>query len=372
VTYALHTQAFAVRAMTTLTAQLKLRPLRSPARFAGLVAVVLVAVLAAAYVYDHSRSDLIAPGVRAAGVDVGGLRADKARAVLERDLPRQLERSITVTAAGHHYRIATASAHPRIDIDGLVKRAEARSRSGWFAGRAVDGITGARVNADVSAPVTYSHRTLNALAARVAAKVDRTAVDASVKPSTNGLTQVRSHSGRRLDAAALQAGLAYAVTHPGDPRRVQASVTVTHPHVTTSQLAAKYPNYIIVDRGGFKLRYYHHLQLAKTYSIAVGMQGLETPAGLYDIQWKQVNPPWYVPNSSWAGSLAGQTIPPGPRDPLKARFMAFNGGAGIHGIDPSEYGTIGHDASHGCVRMTIPDVIDLYKRVPVHTPVYVA
>ncbi|MEA2481396.1 MAG: L,D-transpeptidase ErfK/SrfK, partial [Thermoleophilaceae bacterium] len=136
-------------------------------------------------------------------------------------------------------------------------------------------------------------------------------------------------------------------------------------------LAAKYPAYIVVDRGAFTLRLYRHLKLAKNYRIAVGMQGLETPPGLYDVQWKQVNPPWMVPNSSWAGSLAGKTIPPGPRDPLKARFMAFNGGAGIHGIDPSEYSSIGHNASHGCVRMTIPDVIDLYKQVPVHSPVFI-
>ncbi len=52
--------------------------------------------------------------------------------------------------------------------------------------------------------------------------------------------------------------------------------------------------------------------------------------------------------------------------------MAFNGGAGIHGIDPSAYSSIGTDASHGCVRMRIPDVISLYARSPVGTPVYVA
>jgi lipoprotein-anchoring transpeptidase ErfK/SrfK len=117
--------------------------------------------------------------------------------------------------------------------------------------------------------------------------------------------------------------------------------------------------------------YYSHLKLAKTYEIAVGMQGLETPAGLYHIQWKQVDPPWYVPKKAWAGSLAGTVVPPGPADPLKARFMSFDGGAGIHGIDPSEYSSIGHDASHGCVRMRIPEVIDLYAKTPVGTPVYI-
>ena len=39
----------------------------------------------------------------------------------------------------------------------------------------------------------------------------------------------------------------------------------------------------------------------KTYGIAVGQVGLETPAGLYHIENKAVNPAWNVPNSAWAG-----------------------------------------------------------------------
>jgi lipoprotein-anchoring transpeptidase ErfK/SrfK len=102
----------------------------------------------------------------------------------------------------------------------------------------------------------------------------------------------------------------------------------------------------------------------------VGRQGLETPAGLYSIQDKQVNPSWHVPNSAWAGSLAGKVIPPGPADPIKARWMGFAGGAGIHGTD--ELSSLGSAASHGCVRMAIPDVEQLYDQVSVGTPVYVA
>src|SRR5206468_4338162 len=140
--------------------------------------------------------------------------------------------------------------------------------------------------------------------------------------------------------------------------------------VTTSQLAKKYPAIIIVDRADFRLRLYKDLKLEKTYPIAVGRQGLETPAGLYDIQDKQVNPSWHVPNSPWAGDLAGRVIPPGPQDPIKARWMGFNGGAGIHGTE--EAASIGTAASHGCIRMHIPDVIDLYSQVSVGSPVYVA
>ena len=91
--------------------------------------------------------------------------------------------------------------------------------------------------------------------------------------------------------------------------------------------------------------------------------GLETPAGLYHIQNKAVDPAWTCPHSAWAGSLAGQVIPGGaPNNPLKARWMGIFDGAGIHGTDPSEYGSIGTAASHGCVGMRIPDVEDLYDR----------
>jgi lipoprotein-anchoring transpeptidase ErfK/SrfK len=85
---------------------------------------------------------------------------------------------------------------------------------------------------------------------------------------------------------------------------------------------------------------------------------------------KQRNPTWYVPNRPWAGDLAGQTIPPGDsRNPLKARFIALGGGVGFHGT--ADLASIGQAASHGCIRMRIPDVISLYNRTPVGSPVLI-
>ena len=82
-----------------------------------------------------------------------------------------------------------------------------------------------------------------------------------------------------------------------------------------------------------------------------------------------MNPSWHVPNSDWAGSLAGTVVPPGPSNPIKARWMGIYDGAGIHGTDATS--SIGTAASHGCIRMTVPDVIDLYPRVPIGTPVLI-
>ena len=56
-------------------------------------------------------------------------------------------------------------------------------------------------------------------------------------------------------------------------------------------------------------------------------------------------------------------VPGGAADnPLKARWMGIFDGAGIHGTDDT--GSLGSAASHGCVRMSVPDVIDLYDQVP--------
>ena len=55
-----------------------------------------------------------------------------------------------------------------------------------------------------------------------------------------------------------------------------------------------------------------------------------------------------------------------PDNPLKARWLGIASGVGIHGT--AEPWSIGSRASHGCIRMRVPDVIDLYPRVPVGAP----
>ena len=157
----------------------------------------------------------------------------------------------------------------------------------------------------------------------------------------------------------------------GDRSPVRVRTKVVKPKVTTTQLAEQYPAIILVNRGAFRLTLYKDLKPSKTYGIAVGQVGLETPAGLYHVQNKAVNPAWHVPNSSWAGDLAGKVIPAGdPGNPIRARWMGIFDGAGIHGTDA--VGSIGSAASHGCIRMRIPDVEELYDQVPVGAPVYIA
>ncbi|HEV2981570.1 MAG TPA: L,D-transpeptidase/peptidoglycan binding protein [Solirubrobacteraceae bacterium] len=335
---------------------------------AGLLAALALAL----YLFDHSQRGTIAKGVHIDGVPVGGLGEAAAIAKVQHALTVRLERPVVVRAGGRSWRLGAREAALALDARAMVTQALSASREGSIFSRTARELFGGSLHRDVPLAFSYSHATVRGLAARVTAAIDRPPRDATVQASATGLAEVPAQDGLRVNYPRLKGSISSAVGGDGSSRIVAVTVAHTKPKIGIGQLAAQYPAYIVIDRADFRLRLYQHLKLTSTYEIAVGMEGLETPAGLHHIEWKQENPPWYVPNKAWAGALAGTVVPPGPADPLKARFMSFDGGAGIHGIDPSEYETIGHDASHGCVRMRIPDVISLYSRTPLGTPVYIA
>jgi len=335
------------------------------------VAVLLLVLALGAYLYDHSRRDLIAHGVSVGGVAVGGLREAAARTKLERELVPALNRRVVVHAGNRTWTITGQQAHVSVDLNNMLEQAVAASREGSIITRTTRGLFGGSVHREIPIVASYSHEAVRALTAQVRAGVNRPPRDASVQPTPSGLNTVPAQVGLIVASDRLGARIDSALAGASPSRVVIVPTAKVRPKVTTTQLAARYPAYIVIDRGAFQLHFYNHLKLERSYEIAVGMEGLETPAGLHKIEWEQINPPWYVPKKAWAGALAGTVVPPGPSDPLKARFMSFEGGAGIHGIDPSEYSSIGHNASHGCVRMRIPDVISLYSKSPVGTPVYI-
>src|SRR5919107_3629240 len=329
--------------------------------------LVLVGGAVAAYAYDSSRDDVIADGVSVAGVDVGGMRVSEARAVIGRELREPLERPISVVHAGRRFTLSAHDAGVQADVSGMVDEALAQSRDGTIIDRVARDLTGGEEHAQVPARVTYDEQAIDGLVTRVSHRLNREARDAAVDfPS---LEKVKERNGVAVRAKILRQRLAQALTVPGVRRRVRAPVRIIRPKVTQAQLADKYPVLLIADRNAFKLRLYKQLQLVKEYTVAVGAIGFDTPAGLYHIQNKAVDPTWNVPNSAWAGDLAGKSIPPGPDNPLKARWMGIFDGAGIHGTD--ETYSLGSAASHGCLRMAIPDVIELYDQVPVGAPIYI-
>lgn len=333
------------------------------------VVVLLLALVGIGYAYDNSQKDTIADGVTIGGVDVGGMSEAEAKRAVQRQLLGPLRHSLRVGYDGEHWQLAVKKLKIHANLDAAVEKAVEESRSGGLPGRLVRYVTGGDLNKKIPADVSYSKPAINRFVRHVADEVDWEARNASVEPGPDSLKVVPAKNGRKLRDDLLTKQLEAAVLNASADRTIAAHTHYTKPKVTTKEVASAYPSYLTLDRATFTLRLWKHLKLAKTYTVAVGQEGLETPAGLYHIQEKQVNPSWHVPDSAWAGSLAGQVIPPGPEDPIKARWMAIFEGAGIHGTD--ETWSLGHAASHGCVRMSIPDVIELYPQVEVGTPIYI-
>ena len=209
-----------------------------------------------------------------------------------------------------------------------------------------------------------------ALPILVGRKVNKPGRNATVRLGLFRPSIRKAHYGLGVDRARLRKSLIAEVLRPNDKRRISVHLIRTRPAITTNRLRAIYATYISVDRSGFRLRLFKRLRRVSTYGIAVGRAGFGTPGGLFHIHSKDYNPAWHVPNSSWAGALAGQTIPPGdPRNPLRGIYMGVGAGFGIHGT--SEPWSVGSRASHGCIRMREWDARSLAARTPIGTPVLI-
>ena len=337
----------------------------------SVVAIVVFAVVGALFIYwwDTTYKQTIADGVSIGGIDVSGLEPEAARSQVRSNLIAPINKKIVVRHDGNSYKLNPEKLKIRADVRGMVDRALAVSQDGGILGRTWRRVSGGSIAEAIPSRIAYSKDSVGEFVSSIAGDLDREASNATVNPSGTSLVPVKASSGLRVEQEKLTKAVEKALDDPSD-RRIDAPVEKVEPEVTTADLADKYPTYIVVDRAGFRLELFKNLELAKTYTVALGASGYDTPAGLYSIESKQVNPTWYVPDAEWAGNLAGTTVPPGPDNPLKARWMGIYNGAGIHGT--SDVGSLGSAASHGCVRMDIPDVIDLYNRVGVGTPIYIS
>ena len=316
--------------------------------------VALSALMLALTVPATGQVQTIKPGISAAGVDLSGLTVPDAAARLDQQLAPRLQGPMVLGAAGKPWTLTMAEAQLKLDSVRTAKRA-LYAKAGTTT---------------VAPAITHSRAAVRDFVTRVAARVAKAPKDAAIKITVRHIFREKSHNGRALPIDVTRKAIDAQIDDPAAPRKVHARLTQVHPKVTFTNLARVYNTVLTIDRPNFKLRLFKGLKFRKSYGIAVGMAGLETPAGRYAIQNKQVNPAWHVPNSAWAGSLAGQVIPGGaPNNPLRARWLGIANGVGIHGT--AEDWSIGTRASHGCIRMHVGDVIDLYSRVPVGSPVLI-
>ena len=337
------------------------------------LAVVVLAGSAAAALqrYDTSRSDEIAEGISVAGVDVGGMTVAEARAAVRAEVARRLDRPLRITHRKRSFTIEPALMDVRTNVDALLQSAMAESREGNFLTRSLRDLTGRTDETNLELEVEYSQDAVARVVAGIRREVQRPVRDATSSASFAGVQITPAQTGIALRPRVLSKEIADHLVSPDSSRRFAVPVRSVKPKVTTKELQARYNHFIAISRSRRELRLFVNQRLVKTYRVGIGAAGFDTPAGEYEVESMAANPAWYVPNSEWAGDLAGKVIPgDDPSNPIKARWMGFYDGAGIHGT--ADEASIGTAASHGCIRMLIPDVIDLYERVPLHTPLSIA
>jgi hypothetical protein len=322
------------------------------------------AAAAAASAQEPPAEERIRAGVTVSGVDVGNLTVAEAEAKLAQTLGPVLAEDVVVTVAKRSFTLKMA------DI-GFVFRADRTALRALYAGQqAPPAPDGSLPPASAEPTVAYERTPLWQFAKAIGEAVHVAPRDARVKIKLTRMIKRKGRKGRKLELRPLVEAIKATLDDPLAARSLRPGRKTITPKVRTKDLRKKYRTVITIDRAHFRLRLFKHLRFVKGYGVAVGQPAYPTPTGLFAIQTKQVNPTWTAPNSPWAGEMAGQQVAGGAwNNPLRARWMGVDGSVGIHGTGMPW--SIGTRASHGCIRMTVPDVIDLFRRVSVGTPVLI-
>jgi lipoprotein-anchoring transpeptidase ErfK/SrfK len=325
------------------------RPWRRAGAPLVLVLVGLVAAVAVARAGDPVQAQgssegpkLIAEGVTINGVSVGGFTAHQAASETNEAFA---ERIILTTAT--KIRVVEPS---KLGARPLVADAVAG---------ALRAAPGENVRLVVDVDQARLSKYLNALDRRYSrpardARVVLAGLRPLVKKDREGLAVRRSALSKELGAA----------LSVGD----RTPIRIPFRHVRPAVTASDFESVIVIQRGSNHLVVWDGKHRWASFGVATGQPIYPTPTGAFTIVTKQENPWWYPPDSDWAQGLS--PVPPGPGNPLGTRWMGLSApGVGIHGTPDAA--SIGYSASHGCIRMRIPDAERLFQHVSVGTPVFI-
>ncbi len=284
----------------------------------------------------------IAPGVRVGPIRVGYLTAvqasRKVTAAFERPLPLVVGKA----------RIAARPA--RLGARAYVKSAVSRASV-------------ASPGTSVPLTVTVAGAVLRRWAGIVAKRYDRKPIDAHFSLQNLRPWISPEQAGQSLDTRSALPQIVRAL-RAGSRAPVRLKLTEIAPAVTRDSFGAT----IVIHRSFNRLSLYDGMRPWRTFGVATGQPIYPTPLGAYSIAVKWRYPWWYPPNSPWA--KGAKPIPPGPGNPLGTRWMGLTApGVGIHGTPDAA--SIGYSASHGCIRMRIPEAEWLFDHVAIGTPVFI-
>jgi hypothetical protein len=307
----------------------------------------LAALVVAAPAGAQDPPPVVPAGVTVAGVDLSGMTAAEATAALQIFAAQPLRLKL---GAG--------------SLSVPASRLGGRARVGWAVAAALAAPAGTALGLQV----TVTDWRLRLWIKRRAKLFDRDAVSTRARLVNLVPRLTPARPGRALLRRLTRARLLAAIrNHRRD--LVILPVKTIRPVVTP----ARFGPAVVIRRGSKRLTLYRGfgpgpMRVVARFPVATGMAAYPTPLGSFRIVTKQRNPWWYPPPAGWAAGA--KPIPPGPGNPLGTRWMGLNVGAvGIHGTPDAA--SIGYSASHGCIRMRIPNAEWLFERVRIGTPVFI-
>jgi lipoprotein-anchoring transpeptidase ErfK/SrfK len=307
------------------------------------LSVVVVACVAPVLSGDAAPPVLAAEGVTLAGIPVGGMSYEQAEAAVQ----PAFARPIRVVDGDRRWRLDRFKFGGDLALaDGVTRALDAKANEAVPLEADVDRDAVKRFVKALDKRISYP--------AKDAELVGLTGLTPNITDATAGLAVLKSMTAQRISRA---------LAAPDIPR-VRVAVRAVAPKVTRPDFGAV----IVIRRGANELRYYWGEKLVRTVGVATGQAVYPTPTGHFSIVDMQRDPWWRPPDSPWAKGL--KPIPPGPGNPLGTRWMGISApGVGMHGTPDDA--SIGYSASHGCIRMHIPDAEWLFEHVRLGTQVII-
>ena len=135
------------------------------------------------------------------------------------------------------------------------------------------------------------------------------------------------------------------------PQPAPVSKPAPLPQAAAKKVEHRNPHRILISIPDRKLALLEDGKVQKIYPVAVGADVTPSPTGEFHIAHKIVGPTY---------SHHGKVIVAGKGNPLGSRWMGLDKEHyGIHGTNMPQ--SIGHAASHGCIRMGKHDVEELFQ-----------
>ena len=334
------------------------------------IALLLLGVATAAAVsYDNSYRDEVMPGVRIDGRTVGGRPEAAVLRELQSRLPAVGRSTVKVTAGPFSDQITLQEMGLRSNAVEVMARVRADADALGLLRRVWYRLRDAPVQKSYQVRLRVDRNAVRDQLVTLGQKVGRKPENARIDTSSGLVSIVPAVEGRSLDLTAatnrvFEKGQQLAAAPGPDGGSVVAPLIMSKPKVTG------FADVILVRTGENRLYHYENGALVKTYTVATGQPKYPTPTGNFQIVLKRFRPTWVNPDPTGWGKSLPKTIPPGPSNPLGTRALNINSpGIRIHGT--SNYKSLGTAASHGCIRMAMPEVEELFDKVETGTPVII-